>query len=408
MKIEIFNGNWSLDDVNKDPKKIFIFGDNNIRIGKGGQAIIRDLPNTIGIRTKKGPSTKQPAYYTDEEFSLNCKNILEDILNIKSHSMIGRTIVFSSGGYGTGLALLNEKAPKTFQYLSFLLREHFNFDNKKGKKWFKIPGHDEIIKGNWIDFDKDINILKPVNNSFFNPNLLKNSINTTFDLIRTENKVAFTSNKKYNNGEIVIFKFNNNEEYVVCRIIESYNLLEMPYLINDYKWHLFEGYDKTFDISKLNIDNKYQTHFQFICTMDDSGKMIFKNDLFSKSELVDEDSMRVIGDPIISKIEKKENKKMENKKMSNEELTEAVNSINKRIDLIYEKFNKLEKTKKFNFLKKKSLEDLLLENEIKGELKKINEVENIYEVETDEFIYYLKHEIGIFENEINILIKKQK
>ena len=63
MKIEIFKGDWTINDVKKNPNKLFIFGDNNARLGKGGQAIIRDLPNVMGIRTKKGPSRKAAAYY---------------------------------------------------------------------------------------------------------------------------------------------------------------------------------------------------------------------------------------------------------------------------------------------------------------------------------------------------------
>ena len=41
----------------------------------------------------------------------------------------GYIIVLSNGGYGTGLAKLNLKAPKTFKYLCDELFDKFNFKN---------------------------------------------------------------------------------------------------------------------------------------------------------------------------------------------------------------------------------------------------------------------------------------
>lgn len=40
----IFNGNWSVDDVRKSKDYLFVFGDNDIHSGTGGQAIIRNEP----------------------------------------------------------------------------------------------------------------------------------------------------------------------------------------------------------------------------------------------------------------------------------------------------------------------------------------------------------------------------
>ena len=36
--IEIFNGNWKINDVKYQLNKIFIFGDNDLKIGKGGKS----------------------------------------------------------------------------------------------------------------------------------------------------------------------------------------------------------------------------------------------------------------------------------------------------------------------------------------------------------------------------------
>jgi len=96
--IEIFNGNWKINDIVNNKNKIFIFGDNDLRIGKGGQAIIRDCKNTIGIRTKKQPNNNQSSFYNDDEYDENILKIDQDINNILNKLKQGYTIVFSSGG----------------------------------------------------------------------------------------------------------------------------------------------------------------------------------------------------------------------------------------------------------------------------------------------------------------------
>lgn len=132
LKVEIFKGNWTENQVKENPDKIFIFGDNIQRTGKGGQAIIRDNDNAFGIATKKLPNTNKEAYFSDNELEENKKVIDVDIQNILD-SAEGRTIVFPQNGLGTGLAKLKEKAPKTFEYLNQRLKEEFDFDNETGQ-----------------------------------------------------------------------------------------------------------------------------------------------------------------------------------------------------------------------------------------------------------------------------------
>ena len=115
--IQIFKGFWTIEDVTKSPNKIFIYGDDDLRTGIDGQAIIRNESNTLGIRTKKRPSHEEDAYYNDSEFEDNKKKILKDIKKISDELLFGTIIVFSEGGCGTGRAKLKEKAPKTFQFL---------------------------------------------------------------------------------------------------------------------------------------------------------------------------------------------------------------------------------------------------------------------------------------------------
>jgi len=113
----IFNGYWTISDVKNHPNWLFVFGDNNVGKGKGGQAIIRDLSNTIGIPTKKFPSNHSSSFYTDYNYDDNTKRIsvaINKIINLSKHY---DQVVLPEDGFGTGLAKLPSKAPKTYDFL---------------------------------------------------------------------------------------------------------------------------------------------------------------------------------------------------------------------------------------------------------------------------------------------------
>jgi hypothetical protein len=103
--------------VRDHPEKIFIFGDNCLGRGFGGQAgELRGEPNSYGIPTKKYPSMKADAFFTDDEFEDNVKIIDEAFARIP---IDGREIVILP--LGTGLAQLPQRAPKTYEYLVTLM-----------------------------------------------------------------------------------------------------------------------------------------------------------------------------------------------------------------------------------------------------------------------------------------------
>ena len=116
-KIVIFKGYWTISDVKKNSNALFVYGDNDVHIGKGGQAIIRDLPNTIGIPTKKYPSNKPSSFYTDSEYISNIVRITDAINKIIDRSIKYKYVVLPEDGFGTGLAQLPTKAPRTFAFL---------------------------------------------------------------------------------------------------------------------------------------------------------------------------------------------------------------------------------------------------------------------------------------------------
>lgn len=120
-KVKYFKGFWTVNDVRQRQHCLFIYGDNDIHRGRGGQAIIRDLRNTEGIPTKKYPNNNISSFYTDAEYEKNKQKINAAIQNIYIRSRHYKYVVFPINGIGTGLADLNKKAPKTYKYLKYKL-----------------------------------------------------------------------------------------------------------------------------------------------------------------------------------------------------------------------------------------------------------------------------------------------
>lgn len=113
-----------------NPKYFYVFGDNTKRVGKGGQAIIRDCDNAFGIATKIAPSLNDSAFFNDSDYESNCAIIDEDIYILVTQAAdSGAVVVFPSAGIGTGLAQMKERCPKTFAYLNKRLFEVFGFKN---------------------------------------------------------------------------------------------------------------------------------------------------------------------------------------------------------------------------------------------------------------------------------------
>lgn len=109
---------WSQQTCRLHPKALFVFGDNDIEKGKHGQAIIRDERNAAGIPTKHLPSSSPTeSFYSDDEFITNTRRIKNAVFNIILQSKAYDTIFFPQKGLGTGLAQLDVRAPKIFQYL---------------------------------------------------------------------------------------------------------------------------------------------------------------------------------------------------------------------------------------------------------------------------------------------------
>jgi hypothetical protein len=118
MKVKYFDGFWTRAIVAQNPNWLFVYGDNDAQRGRKGQAIIRDMPNSIGIPVKKMPNHLPESFYTDLEIEKNKKKIDIAIQRILLKSEFYEYIVLPRDGFGTGLARLSIMAPNTFEYLN--------------------------------------------------------------------------------------------------------------------------------------------------------------------------------------------------------------------------------------------------------------------------------------------------
>jgi hypothetical protein len=88
----------------------------------GGQAKeCRGERNAIGICTKKTPGVEEDAYYTDDEVERNINQISTDFAPVLGLLEDGKTVVLPTEGFGTGLAELKERAPRTLLFIETLV-----------------------------------------------------------------------------------------------------------------------------------------------------------------------------------------------------------------------------------------------------------------------------------------------
>lgn len=93
------------------PEARFVFGDNTIRQGYGGQAReMRDEPNAIGIATKWFPGSSSGDFFSDDD--LRAFEIVNDDIDLVVAALAeGRTVYAPKAGLGTGLSELPTRAP---------------------------------------------------------------------------------------------------------------------------------------------------------------------------------------------------------------------------------------------------------------------------------------------------------
>jgi hypothetical protein len=104
--------------VRANPAVLFLFGDNDARIGLGGQAkAMRGELNARGIRVKKLPAMSPDAFWTDREYEQNEAKIDGDFWPVERHLAMGGAVVIPASGLGAGLGRMGRQCPKTYLYL---------------------------------------------------------------------------------------------------------------------------------------------------------------------------------------------------------------------------------------------------------------------------------------------------
>lgn len=129
MNIQITERIYTKELLRSNPDKIYVFGDNLEKFGKGGQAIIRNEPNAFGIPTKRYPSKDNWAYFSDKMDERQV--VLESLRNLYKIAASDKIIVFPSGGIGTGLARMESKSPLLWREMCEILEKHFGFINQR-------------------------------------------------------------------------------------------------------------------------------------------------------------------------------------------------------------------------------------------------------------------------------------
>ena len=83
------------------PEVVFVFGDNSIRKGKAGGALLRDEPNTHGFVTKRLPGSDDDDFYWPEEYQSVYE---EEVRRLKKQASCHPEKLFLVSKLGSGLA----------------------------------------------------------------------------------------------------------------------------------------------------------------------------------------------------------------------------------------------------------------------------------------------------------------
>lgn len=129
---------YSVETVRQNPQKIFVFGDNLLRRGRGGQAVIRFEENSFGIPTKRSPGMHDADFFSDREDEFDSvKSSLRELYRKAAHEK--RIIVFPSAGLGTGLAQMPSRSPRLYEEMCLILAKHFGVAVPE-RSAVRIPG----------------------------------------------------------------------------------------------------------------------------------------------------------------------------------------------------------------------------------------------------------------------------
>lgn len=108
------------EDLRRNASVLYVFGDNVMRRGMGGQAQhMRGEKNAVGVATKYRPGMDPEDFFGDEPAQVEAQaRILDnDMKRLFDHVKDGGIVVWPADGIGTGLSRMPEQAPTSFDYL---------------------------------------------------------------------------------------------------------------------------------------------------------------------------------------------------------------------------------------------------------------------------------------------------
>lgn len=124
---------YARSDLQDNRDRLYVFGDNLVGVGTGGQAYsCRGEPNAVGIPTKRAPSTADTAYFTDDDLGRATPVIDAAFERLAAHIKKGLVVIWPADGVGTGLAMLERKAPAIRAYIDQKTDELFALAHEIG------------------------------------------------------------------------------------------------------------------------------------------------------------------------------------------------------------------------------------------------------------------------------------
>lgn len=104
--------------IRENPDVLYLFGDNLLRKGLGGQAKeMRGEENTIGVVTKKYPSNHNSSFFKDEDFEQWLEEFSKDIDKLETAIKSNKYRALVIPKIGQGLADLANKAPNIWEHI---------------------------------------------------------------------------------------------------------------------------------------------------------------------------------------------------------------------------------------------------------------------------------------------------
>lgn len=120
MPMRLYHGFYSPEACIREPDATFVYGDNFKRYGRGrfaGQAVIRDMPNALGLAVKHEPKRDPGSYLSDGDMQKFMQELHEVHDIIAPRLRAGATVYWPADGLGTGLAEMPRHAPLLYKKL---------------------------------------------------------------------------------------------------------------------------------------------------------------------------------------------------------------------------------------------------------------------------------------------------